>query len=119
MSRHTPLPWKRILLNISGLAILLTLILYGGPMLSRKLDRDYKNDIDKNGKILRAVIISKRQHKGHLVSFQYSLNGKNYKNEEQDASYYEYLDIGDSVLIKVDTTSPKQSYIFDTGLPNR
>ena len=106
---------KQFFLNLFGLVIILALINYGGPLLSKKAFESYKNSVDKNGVFLKALVSGKRQHKGHLVSFTYTYRGKEYSNEEQDADYYDELAIGDAIQVVVDTTDPDKSYIFATN----
>ena len=96
-----------------ALLLLLICIFYGGPLLSSYIDKKHRNKIEKNGKITRAIVFLKKTHKGNTVHFQYYYKNKLYKNNEQNDSFFNELNIGDSIYILIDSTSPSSSYILE------
>ena len=91
-------------------------IYYGGTFLTRKSFESYKRKIDKNGLLVKAKVFYKRQFKGHEIYYNYDYNTKSYEASEQNGDYYEILKIGDIIDIKIDTTNPKNSYIYLPGV---
>ena len=95
-----------------GLILLLLLIGYGGPYLSSVLERNYREEIDKNAAIVKGIIYRKKTHKGKTVHFRYSWGPQTYTNHEQSNILYKELDIGDTIELKMDTLNPSSSYVF-------
>lgn len=62
------------------------------------------------------MVFKKTQIKGHQVHYRYGYNEKTYEVDEQNGDYYEILNIGDIIDIKIDTTNPKNSYIYLPGV---
>lgn len=86
-------------------------IAFGGPFLSSELDEKYRKQIDKNSAIVPGIVYQKKSHKGNTVHFKYRFQSRTYKNNEQNDLHYDALDVGDSILVKVDTLEPSKSYI--------
>jgi hypothetical protein len=91
-------------------------IYYGGTYISKLAGESYKKNIDQNGTFVKAFVTRKKYLKGHYVVFSYEYKGKRYSNKEQNRDYYNNLYIGEVIEIKIDTTNPKDSYIFATGI---
>jgi hypothetical protein len=98
-------------LCLLGFFGLLFAIFYGGPRLSKAIDRHDRKVIDENGLVVKAVVYKKKTFKGNAIYFSYSYNGTDYTNHEQNDSLFELFNIRDTVFIKIDTTSPKDSYV--------
>ncbi|MBO9660317.1 MAG: hypothetical protein J7527_15965 [Chitinophagaceae bacterium] len=98
-------------LSILGFILLMLAILYGGPRLSKWLDNRYRERIDKNPLLVKAVVIRKSAHKGKSVYFSYSFNGETYRNNEQNDCLFYSLNTGDTIDIRIDITEPENSYV--------
>jgi hypothetical protein len=83
--------------------------------LSKRSDKSYRRNIDKNGMVVKSIVIRKKYAKGRYVVFEYEYKGRQFTNEEQSRTYYENLRIGEAIEIKIDTTNPNDSYIFAAG----
>jgi len=106
---------KKEWLSFIGLIILILVILYGGPYLSSLSDRNYRNKINQNGIAARAIVFLKKTHKGNTVHFKYDFKNNSYKNNEQDDSLFDVLNIGDTINIFLDSTNPSASYILNNN----
>jgi hypothetical protein len=106
---------KRILLNLLGLTALILTVYYGGTYLSNLADKSYRKTIDKYGIVVKARVTKKKYLKGRYLVFSYEYKGIKYSNKEQSRDYYSNLTIGEEIKVKIDTTNPKDSYIFATG----
>jgi hypothetical protein len=102
-------------LNLLGLTALLLIIWYGGTFTSKIADKSYRRTIDKNGMLVKAIVTQKKYLKGRYVVFEYEYKGSQFTNKEQNREYYRNLIIGETIEIKIDSTNPKNSYIFATG----
>jgi hypothetical protein len=90
-------------------------IMCGGPRLKAFLIRKYKEGIDKNGTEVKAQVYLKKSHKGKSTYFRYHYKNRLYKNDEQSTSIFEAVEIGDSIMVLVDSTKPSDSYIISIG----
>ena len=90
-------------------------ILCGGPKLTAFIFRKYKEKIDKNGAIVKAQVYLKKTHKGKSTYFRYYYKNRVYKNHEQSTSIFEAVEIGDSIMVLIDSTKPSNSYIVSIG----
>jgi hypothetical protein len=90
-------------------------ILCGGPKLSAYIFRKYKEKIDKNGAIVKAQVYLKKTHKGNTIHFEYLFEDEVYRNHEQNDPLFEKVNIGDSIMVLVDSTKPSNSYIVSIG----
>jgi hypothetical protein len=93
-------------------------IIFGGPQLNAYLFRKYKENIDKNGTIVNALVYLKKSHKGKSTHFRYRYKNQIYRNHEQNSDIYKALEIGDSITILIDSTNPSDSYILSIGKYN-
>lgn len=92
---------------------IMALILFGGLFLSSLYDKNYRANIDKNCLVIKGILVRKSAgSKGKSVSFSYSYKNNLFQNSEQGEKLYKELRIGDSVLIKIDTLNPSNSYLF-------
>jgi hypothetical protein len=99
-------------LSLAGFVLLLFLIIWGGPFLSSTIDKNYRKKINENGIDCLAEVFLKKTHKGNTVHFKYYYKGVLYRNNEQNDSLFNMLNIGDTIYIKLDTTNPDDSYII-------
>lgn len=99
-------------LSLIGFIVLLFLIFFGGPLLSKTIFKNYRKKIDKNGTQCSAIVYLKKTHKGNTVHFRYSYKGNFYKNHEQNESLFDVINIGDTIPIMLDSTEPEGSYIL-------
>lgn len=90
----------------------MAIILFGGLFMARKMDASFKKDVDANGLVIKAVLTGKYHGKGKNVRFKYWYKGKLYRGIELSSDTYDNVAIGDTVLIKIDTVHPKESYIY-------
>ena len=102
--------WKKLGLFFLLVALICTSIGIFGPMLSERLDGDYRKRIDKTGTEVRGIITLKKSHKGNSIYFKYRYKEIIYTNYEDSRFYYELV-VGDSVVVEVDSIRPKNSYI--------
>jgi hypothetical protein len=103
---------KKGWLTLTGFILLIVAILYGGPYLSLLVDNDYRKKINQNGIADKAVVFLKKTHKGNTVHFRYNYKNDIYKNNEQNDSLFDVLNIGDTINIFLDSTNPSASYIL-------
>lgn len=103
---------KRLLLNVFGVIAMVFAIYFGGNYLSGLADKSYKKSIDKHGIVIPATVTMKKYLKGRYVVFAYEYKGIKYSNKEQNREYYGVAEIGDRIIIKIDTTNPEDSYII-------
>lgn len=99
-------------LSLIGFFVLLILIFFGGPLLSKTIFKNYQKKIDRNGTQGSAIVYQKKTHKGNSVHFRYSYKGNLYKNHEQNEDLFNLISVGDTILIMLDTTEPGNSYIL-------
>lgn len=99
--------------SLLAFILLLLAIFFGGPIISKLYDRNYRSVIDKNGVITKAVIYDRKTYKGKTIHFSYSYNGLEYSNNEQSECLFYLLNIRDTIIIKVDSTQPQNSYILE------
>jgi hypothetical protein len=104
--------WKKLFLYCLVMAVIAAAILTIGPWSSKKWDERYRRKIDENGIEAKGRVIGKSPHRGRSVLFRYRYNGKDFSNYEGSKFYYS-LEIGDSVIIKINPASPGDSYIID------
>ena len=99
-------------LSLIGFILLVLLILFGGPFLSKSYDKNYREAIDKNSTLAAAEVFNKKTHKGNSVHFKYYYKDKLYTNHEQNDSLFDALRIGDVIVVVIDTTNPEDSYVL-------
>ncbi|HWK05144.1 MAG TPA: hypothetical protein VNS58_15995 [Puia sp.] len=102
--------WSSILCFLGF--ILLISIPWSGPMLSRAYDNYYRNKIDKNGLILKAVVYKKNTYKGKSLYYSYTFDGVSYSDHDQSDGLFERYDFRDTVNIMIDRTSPENTYVI-------
>jgi hypothetical protein len=105
-----PVTWKHWVTFILLFA-LLAVIFIGGPASSRFYTAYHKKAVDKNGAILKALVFEKSIHK-KSVYFRYSYKGTQYEAFDADKDFYDNLECGDNILIKIDTLDPGNAYIM-------
>ena len=92
---------------------IMALILFGGLFLSSILQKKYRKEIDNNGIVVKGIVIRKSSNsKGKAVFFSYSYKNKFFQNNEEGKKLSQELQVGDSVLIKIDTLNPRNSYLL-------
>jgi len=101
--------------SLIAFIILLLGIFYGGPIISKIYGKNYRASIDKRAAIVKAVIYNRKTHKGKTVHFSYSFKGLKYSNNEQSECLFYLLNIGDTILIKIDSIRPQNSYILESN----
>lgn len=102
----------RLTLNLLGAALIMTAIGIFGPMLSRKIDADFRKGIDRNGISVKGVITDIASRKGGTrIYFQYNYNNKLFSDYEV-SHFADELRVGDSVLMQIDSSSPGDAYIL-------
>ena len=102
---------KRIDLIITILfTILLAFILIKIP----KWVNDYRNNnysiIKQNGFNTVGVVYSRSTYKGKWIKFKYFYKKNEFKNKTQNDELYNFLSIGDTINIMVDSLRPENSY---------
>jgi hypothetical protein len=100
---------------LSLIAFILLLMLIGveGPYFTSLWFKNYKAKINKNGKEIKAVISKKNEHKGNSLHYKYSFQNEMYKNSESNEnSFFDKINVGDTVNILLDSTNPSESYII-------
>lgn len=103
---------KKEWLSLIGFIILILAILYGGPYLSSSSDKHYRKKINQNGIAGKAIVFLKKTHKGNTVHFKYNFKNNSYKNNEQNNSLFDVLNVGDTINVFLDSTNPSASYII-------
>ena len=106
-----PVTWKHWLWLILFF-VLLAVIFIGGPASSRFYTASHKKAVDKNGAIIKAIVYEKSVHK-KSVYFKYFYKGTQYEEFDADRDFYDNLECGDNILIKIDTLDPENAYIIE------
>ena len=99
-------------ISLIGFLCMLFVIGYGGPQLSAYIFRTYKEKITKNGATVKAQVYLKKTHKGNTIHFKYRFKNEVYRNNEENDPLFEKINIGDSIIILLDSTRPSKSYIL-------
>ena len=94
-------------------------IYYGGKFISKEAFNYDKRQIDKHGLLIKAEVSNKRQLKGWYIYFNYIFKDRPYSEREMNMDYYEKVEIGDVIDIKIDTTDPKEAYIITHETPEK
>lgn len=82
--------------------------------MSNLAEKSYRNEIDKNGMIVKAVIYKKISNsKGRAVFYKYWYKNKKYFDEELGRDFYNRLNYDDTIYVKIDTLNPDNSYITE------
>lgn len=98
--------WGVIILFVVG-------FLFFREHIKKRSDKKYKREVDENGIISKGEVFSKdygSKDKHNSLKFTYKYNRRHYTNA--DIMLFDELSVGDSVLIKIDTTKPEASYII-------
>lgn len=87
-------------------------ILFGGLALSKWLNTKARNQVDKNGIYVKAIVFQKNANsKGRTTWFKFSYKNKEYFSSEGGHELYETFSIGDTIIVKVDTLDLKNTYV--------
>lgn len=91
-------------------------ILFGGLALSKWLDTKARNQVDKNGIYIKAIVFQKNANsKGRTTWFKFNYKNKMCISSEGGHDLYEAFSIGDTIIVKVDTLDLKNTYVvFET-----
>jgi hypothetical protein len=104
---------KKNWLLVIAFIVLLILIGFGGPYFTSLWFKNYKAKINKNGKEIKAVLFKKNEHKGNSLHYKYSFQNKVYKNSEaNETSFFDKINVGDTLDVLLDSTNPSESYIL-------
>ena len=107
--QEKPAPWYVYICAI----LLLCLIIFGGPRLSRYYKERYQENVRKHGVSVRAMITGKNTHKGSTVKFSYFFRDRRFNNRESNPDLFDRYNEGDSVYILLDSTDPAKSFITE------
>lgn len=105
--------WKSKVIEWGLILLLVIGFLFFREYAKRRSDNQYKRQVDKNGIISKGAVFSKDfSNKYHHNSLKFSYKYKRRYYINADIILFNELSIGDSVLIKIDTTKPEASYII-------
>jgi hypothetical protein len=107
-----PVTWKHWL-SLILFFVLLAVIFIGGPASSRYIKESDRKAVDKNSAIVKALVYSKSSHRGNTIYFMYFYKEGRYKASESGSDFYDNLECGDNILIKIDTLDPENAYIIE------
>ena len=99
----------------TALVFILTIaaILFGGLGLTKWMDSNARNKVDKHGTFLKAVVTRKTSNsKGQSTFYKFQYKNKEFVSSEGGTVLHDMVSIGDTISIKVDTTDPENTYVI-------
>ena len=99
--------------SLIGALTIMAIIAFGGLYMARSMERSFQKEVDANGLVIKATIENKYSNsKGYDVVFSYWYKNKKYRAIQLSRDAYEQHEIGDTVLIIIDTLHPGNAYLY-------